>query len=83
MSGILVRNAIYVIISIVYSDQNEISKWSEWYIVNKINTFRAFVLVTEWYIGATIVVYSWYKKSNRKIFLSREEPKNILYSKYA
>ena len=61
-----------------YSDQNKKSKWSEWYIVNKINTSRRFEMVR-----ATIVVYSWYKKSILKIFLSREEPKNILYRKYA
>lgn len=78
MSGILVRNAFYVIISIVYSDQNEISKWSEWYIVNKINTSRRFKMVR-----ATIVVYIWYKKSILKIFLNSKEPKNILYRKYA
>jgi len=74
----LVRTAIYVVISMTYSDQNEKSKWSEWYIVNKINTSRRFEMVR-----ATIVVYSWYKKSILKIFLSREEPKNILYREYA
>lgn len=78
MSGILVRTAFYVYISMTYSDQNEKSKWSEWYIVNKINTFRRFEMVR-----ATIVVYSWYKKSILKIFLNSKEPKNILYSKYA
>ena len=61
-----------------YSDQNEKSKWSEWYIVNKINTFRQFEMVR-----ATIVVYSWYKKSILKIFLNSKEPKNILYRGYA
>gem|GEM_PF-4127501 len=78
MSGILVRTAIYVYISMTYSDQNEKSKWSEWYIVNKINTSRRFEMVR-----ATIVVYSWYKKSILNFFLNSKEPKNILYRRYA